>query len=296
MKKNILVISYSQTGQLTAIVESFLSGFSNKIHIDYIKLDEIYNYKFPWSMQSFFGVFPDSVLKKTESHFMLDYDEKYDKKYDLVILGYQPWFLSPSIPISTFLQSDFAKKILPGKAVITIIGCRNMWTQAQETVKGLIKDVNAHWVGNITLYDKAYNFVSLFTILRWMLRGQKGNSGVNKKDIEQNKIYGKYVNDVIIKNEPIAQQALVNLGAVKIIPHLALMEKRAFIIFLKFAQLIDKEKKPLKKKFKIKLFQLYLIIAILIFSPISMAISLLIRMLHPKKYKEIINYYAGLDH
>lgn len=293
--KNILVVSFSQTGQLTAIVDSFLSGFNEEVHIDWIKLDLIYNYKFPWSMKSFFEVFPGSVLKKTEPHFMLEYDKKYDKKYDLVILGYQPWFLSPSIPMSSFLQSDFAKKILPGKSVITIIGCRNMWTQAQETVKDLLRNVNAKWVGNITLYDKAYNFVSLFTILRWMLQGKKGNSGVAKKDIAQAKNYGQYINETIIKNEAVEQKKLIALGAVKIIPHLVLMEKRAFVIFSKFAQFIDKEKNPEKKKLKIKLFQFYLIVAILIFSPVSLLVSSLIRVLHPKKYKQITDYYAGLD-
>ena len=55
--------------------------------------------------------------------------------FDLIIVAWQPWFLSPSIPIHAFFQHETAKKLLAGKPVVTIIGSRNMWVMAQERIK-----------------------------------------------------------------------------------------------------------------------------------------------------------------
>ncbi|WP_233267327.1 hypothetical protein [Paraglaciecola sp. L3A3] len=57
----------------------------------------------------------------------------------MIILTYQVWFLSPSIPIASFLQSEPAKKLFKDTPVVTIIGCRGMWLMAQEKVKTLLK-------------------------------------------------------------------------------------------------------------------------------------------------------------
>lgn len=292
--KNILVIYYSQTGQLQKIIDSIISAFEDEyFNIDYIKLDSKFTYAFPWFLNDFFRVFPESALQIPASNFELESSDKYNKNYDLVILGYQPWFLSPSIPMSTFLQSDFAKKILDKKSVITVIGCRNMWTQAQEDIKKQLKSINSTLVGNIVLYDRALNFISLVTILRWMLYGNKGGSGISEKDINHARIYGDYIKNCLISNKEIEQKKLLNLGAVTVIPHLCFMEKRAKVIFVKFARFIYNEQREKVRNYKIKAFQIYLILAILLLSPISLCVSLLMRVFFNKKYLRDIEYYRG---
>jgi hypothetical protein len=43
-----------------------------------------------------------------------------NKKFDLIIFGYQVWYLTPSIPIISFLKSGFAENILKDTPVVTV--------------------------------------------------------------------------------------------------------------------------------------------------------------------------------
>ena len=38
-------------------------------------------------------------------------------EYDLIILAYQAWYLSPSLPMTSFLQSDEGRRIVEGRPV-----------------------------------------------------------------------------------------------------------------------------------------------------------------------------------
>src|SRR6185369_1630496 len=57
--------------------------------------------------------------------------------------------------------------------VITIIGSRNMWINAQERVKKMIKQCGGQLVGNVVYADRHNNFVSAVTIQYWMFSGKK---------------------------------------------------------------------------------------------------------------------------
>ena len=57
---NILVLYYSQTGQLEHILKSMFKELEAEINIDYIKIEADPNYPFPWSSDAFFDTFPES--------------------------------------------------------------------------------------------------------------------------------------------------------------------------------------------------------------------------------------------
>ena len=60
-------------------------------------------FPFPWNNETFFGAFPESFLQ-IPTAFKPVPKEILDKKYDLILLNYQVWYLSPSIPINSFLK------------------------------------------------------------------------------------------------------------------------------------------------------------------------------------------------
>src|SRR4051794_40390330 len=102
MTKNILVIYYTQSGQLGDILDNFTAPLKQAGHsIDTIRVHPETAYPFPWTGTSFFAQMPDSVLHVPTplQPFTLDKDA-----YDLVILGYQAWFLSPSVPVNSILN------------------------------------------------------------------------------------------------------------------------------------------------------------------------------------------------
>ena len=60
--KKVLVIYYTQTGQIKRIIDSVFSGFQDSgIEIDYAELKPQPAFPFPWSYDEFFQIFPESI-------------------------------------------------------------------------------------------------------------------------------------------------------------------------------------------------------------------------------------------
>jgi len=292
--KQILVVYYSQTGQLKRVIDTLIEPLQNEasFQVDYYQIKLKKKFPFPWNNKEFFDAFLYAVLEIPQQ--TTGFPE--NKDYDLILLAYQPWFLSPSIPITSFLTSPDAKKLFQNKKVITIIGCRNMWTQAQEKMKLRLLKLDARLIGNIVLFDRASNLISLFTIIRWMFYGKKGHSGISNRDIKYTRVYGKYLASCLLNNKDIEQSKLVSLGAVEVKNNLTMLEKRGAFIFEKAAELISKKSSPGSKKraFMLKVFQIYLLLAIILFSPFTTFYGFLVRHLFPKKAEKNIKYYEGI--
>ncbi len=155
-------------------LNNIVKDIQGEAEIDFAEIKLVKPFPFPWSSATFFDAMPECVLQiPSDIHPM---PELKAKDYDLIIFGYQPWFLSPSNPANSFLKSEWAR-VLKGKPVLTVIGCRNMWLNAQEKVKAELQQLGANHVGNIVLEDSHGNLVSLLTIIRWMFKGQKEASG-----------------------------------------------------------------------------------------------------------------------
>ena len=62
MQKNILVIYYSQTGQLEDIVKNVAKPFENneQYKVTYYNIKLKQDFPFPWSGDVFFNTFPES--------------------------------------------------------------------------------------------------------------------------------------------------------------------------------------------------------------------------------------------
>ncbi|WP_435524841.1 hypothetical protein [Chryseobacterium indoltheticum] len=132
------------------------------------------DFPFPWPSDVFFNTFPESYLQ-IPSEILPPPEEVLNTKFDLILFGYQVWYLTPSIPIISFLKSGFAADILKNTPVVTISATRNMWMLSQEKLKVYLKNFDAKLVGNIALVDRRDNYTSVLTILRWMTTGQKKN-------------------------------------------------------------------------------------------------------------------------
>ncbi|HMK06996.1 MAG TPA: dialkylresorcinol condensing enzyme, partial [Flavobacterium sp.] len=225
--KNVLVIYYSQSGQLESIARNIAKPLldSDEINVTFHKIELEKPFPFPWKKESFFDAFPESFLQIPAALKPVP-AEILNQKYDLILLNYQVWYLSPSIPINSFLKSPEAKILLNDMPVITISGSRNMWVMAQEKIKALLNENNAKLKGNIALVDRVGNLISVITIVEWMFSGVKKKylgifplPGVSEKDINESTKFG----DVILshlKNNDLdhLQLQLLKKDAVKISP------------------------------------------------------------------------------
>ena len=302
--KEVLVVYYSQTGQLSDILKNVMSEIQDdKVRITYHQIKPKKEYKFPWKAEDFYDAFPESFLQIPCALEEVR-PEILGKKYDLVILGYTVWYLTPSIPINSFLKTDAAKEILSNTPVVTIIGARNMWIQAQEKVKKLLNQCNANLVGNIAMVDRNINHVSVLTIVHWMLGGNKTRllgifpkPGVSDKDIEESSKFGYPIKNCLISNDfSQLQENLLKLKAVIIKPFLIVTDKRGNVLFSKWANLIIKSGEagnPKRRKWLV-LFKYYLLFAIWVIAPLLFIVFLITYPFMMNKLKREKDYFSSV--
>ena len=293
----VLVVYYSQTGQLTDIVNSALSPLASdpNIQLDFEEIKPSKPYPFPWTSKQFFDAFPESFQEipcDLESTTI-----ENDAVYDLIIVAYQIWYLSISIPISSFLQSESAKRIFKDTPVVTIVGCRNMWLSGQEKMKRRLHALGTRLVGNIVFYDKAYNLVSVYTILRWMLYGKKGSSGVSQKDIDEAPKFGEVIQESLNSgNLESMHPALLQNDAIHVMPNLTNLEKTAnklFSFWAKFVLVKGGPGEP-KRRMRLNLFAFYLLNGIVLLSPLTTFIFYATSIFLRGKIKADIKYLENI--
>ena len=302
MPKKILVIYYSQTGQLKDIVKNIAQPFEEKkdeYSVTYYNIQLKKDFPFPWPSDVFFNTFPESYLQ-IPSEILPPPEDVLNQKFDLILFGYQVWYLTPSIPIISFLKSGYAENILKDTPVVTISGTRNMWMLSQEKLKVYLRDLKAQLVGNIALVDRHDNYTSVLTILRWLTTGQKEKSGIlpaagiSDEEISGSVKYGKIIEGHLRENNfKDLQPDLVKNGAVEIRPFLVRVEKVGNKIFTVWSNLIIKKKE--KRPLLIKFFKVYLMAAIWIISPIVLVPHILMTPILWFKRKKQREYLQGIN-
>jgi hypothetical protein len=276
MSKKILVIYYTQSGQLEDILNHFTAPLIEAGNtVEKVRVHVAKDYPFPWNGKAFFSVMPDCVQGVPTE---LKPFELKESKYDLVILGYQAWFLSPSIPVNSILQTSSVKAVLKDTPVITITGARNMWISAMQRIKKILKDADAKLVGSIALFDKHHNFISFITIFYWMFKGKKGRwlnifpmPGVSEADIKKTADYGRTVQQFLNGTSfDGLQDEFIRQKAIEVKYNLMFIESKASKIFAVWAKIISKKK---KKTAWLVAFKYYLLIALFIAAPIILTVD-----------------------
>lgn len=303
--KKVLVIHYSQSGQLTEIVNNIVQPIkSENTEITYLNIEMEKPFPFPWNKERFFGVFPETFLQKPQPIKPIP-KVILNTTYDLIIFGYSVWYLSPSLPTTSFLNTEEAQKLFANTKVITVIGCRNMWIMAQEKLKQKLKALKAELVGHIVLADRHINHISVITISHWMFTGTKSKflgifpkPGVSQTDIDAStkfgKVIGKHLKTGAYEN---LQSELLEIDAVKVKPFLVTVEKRATMLFSKWAKLIDRkiENNPKKRRFWTTIFNYYLLFAIWCIAPLVFVLFLIFYLPSLKRIKKQKAYYSSVE-
>lgn len=299
MSKKVLAIYYTQSGQLGEIIDCFAAPLvESGVSVEKVRINPVSDYAFPWTGERFYSVMPDCVLGITKDLAPFKLKES---SYDLIILGYQAWFLSPSIPCNSLLQDPAFRAIVKNTPVITITGARNMWLNAFEQVKKSLLAAEANLVGNIALVDKNPNIISFVTIFHWLLKGKKDRylnifptPGVAETDIAHAKVFGAIVLPYLNNNKWDALQAeLVHHKAVELKYNLLLLESKAVPTYTAWANFIIKKK---KRTAWLVVFKYYLLIALFVGAPILLTIdAVFFKPFLSKRIKAKKQYYLELN-
>ncbi len=301
--KKVLVVYFTQSGQLKSIVERLTSPLrsDNQVHVDFLEIKMKKEFDFPWQKEAFFDTFPES-FQQIPSEIEAPAASILTQKYDLIILGYQVWYLTPSIPINSFLKSPYAKQILKDTPVITVSGSRNMWIMAQEKIKVLIQQNETHLVGNIALVDRAINLISVITLVDWMFSGVKKRlggilplPGVSESEISDSDRFGMIILKYLKRSSfQGLQEELVQNKAVEVRHFLVSMDKKANKMFTLWSKWILSRKSKSRKRW-LKVFNYYLFFAIWFISPIVHLIHTILYPLFYAKIKREQQYYKGIQ-
>ena len=296
--KKVLVLYYSQSGQLQRVIDSFISQLPDKeIKVDVRAIEPRVKYPYPWSFYEFAAEFPEAALMEgCEVNEIQDLEDDYD----LIILGYTIWFLAPSSPIVGFMKSAQAKNIFHNKPVVTLIACRDMWVLAQEKMKGLLQDIEAKLIDNVALTDQGKGIYSFVTTPRWLLSGKKDSfsifpaAGILEREIDQAARFGKRLNKAL-KNgkEKEFKPLLQNLGAVNVNGKLIASEiiaTRSSKIWAKFIKLFG-SKESFGRKVAMTFYSVFLVILVFTIVPLNIMVRKILNIFQKEKLKALEEKY-----
>jgi len=302
--KRILVIHYSQTGQLREIVDSVLGPLraADGIEVTSVELRPVRPFPFPWPFWYFFNTFPECVYDEPAPIEPLALPA--NAEFDLVILAYTVWFISPNMPTAAFLQSEDAKRLLKNKPVITLIGCRNMWLMAQERVKDKLKALGARHIDNAALVDIADMWTTFISTPMWMLTGKRGpflggrvpRAGIPDAEIKRAARFGDaIVRQLPQRREEDASPMFTGLGAVTVNESLMASEpivRRSFRAWGGLLRLLGR-RESIPRRIVLVLYVVFLITLILTVVPISAVVKALLKPLTRARIQRQRAYYAA---
>ena len=174
MSRRAVVYLYTQTGQLREVAEALTAPLeADGWRIRWVDVRPRVAFPFPWSIWQFFEVFPRAVdpdafvqLVEPPGGFGAEQDER-----EVVVLAYQVWYLSPSLPIRSLVAGH--PEAFRNRRVISLIACRNMWYSAAVEVAALLRTAGARRLEVIATTDTRQQATSLVTTLRWLLTGKR---------------------------------------------------------------------------------------------------------------------------
>lgn len=303
----ILTIAFSQSGQLSRIVESIATPIRDAgIEVVDGTLQPPNAYPFPWPFLRFFDQFPETVNEDVPEVTLVDAHGApiASSDFDLVILGYQVWFLAPSPPVIGFLKSDQARQILADRRVVTVIGCRNMWLMAQERMTGHLRRLGAKLTDNVALTDRGHAALTFVSTPLWMLTGKPGpwlaglipRAGVSEQDISGATRFGAAIARALVERQTDDTRPMLRgLGAVRINPNLIQSEKAGRRSFRAWGALLRRlgPQGAVPRRVVLVFFIVFLVTLILTLVP---AVALLRYLLRPfmrtRQAAEIARYAA----
>jgi hypothetical protein len=285
-KRRVLVVHYSSpSGQLNDVLRKFSAPLreSGDIELHELVLRPRMPYPFPWPILRFFDTFPETIYLDPPE--MEPFGPDAGLRYDLVILGYQVWFLSPSGPTTAFLKSPEAKTLLADTPVVTVIACRDMWLMAQERVKELLAVAGARLVGNVALIDEGGSIGSLLATPIWMMTGKRGpllgglipRAGVKPEQIEASRRFGERIAQVLGRGATLDAGLLQGTGAVRVNTRLIATEKAARRSFLAWGALLRAlgPQGSLQRKPVVLFYIVFLVTLLIVVLPLSMLLKTL---------------------
>lgn len=277
------MIYYSQSGDVARVAEALRESLrAPDIEIISECIRPVPEYPFPWrSLFRFFNVLPECHLGPPPAIQPPAFNP--DDNFDLILLVYQVWFLTPSLPIQGFLASP-AARVLSGRKVITVSVSRNMWQSASEVMKKRLHALGALHLDNIVVTHQGPPWATFVTAPRFLLFGKKNPfwgifppAGLSQVELDRVRRLGAALRERLDRL-PQAQSLLRGLGAVELNRRYLLPELVGWYLFRGWAHLLKRLGKVGRtvRLAGVGLFMLFLVTVVVVGIPLLFLVRLLL--------------------
>jgi hypothetical protein len=296
---HITSISFTQSGQTRQVEEAVLaplleSGFT----LSQIPLVQQNPYPFPWPPLTLLNAIPETILLQPPPNEPITPPAE---EASIVLLFWQAWYLTPSSPVTAFLQSPQAKAILDGKPVVSVVVCRDMWYSAFETLAWLIGAAGGRLVDHATVTPTGH-WASVLSTPYWLITGKRQMlpfippAGLTDNDISSCRRFGEAIKTAL--NDPtrlLPARLFEGLNPAPVNTILAPVERATHRIMRVWAKPIIKIGPPQSLLRKIVLCGSFIILYALIIAvvPLVLAINLVLSWLSPGYIAHIKKRYTA---
>ena len=240
----VLVIYYSQSGEVARVARLFAHKLaSSEVEVTFEEIRPQVDYPYPWrSLRRFFDEMPECVLGLPPQVRALQFDPR--SRFDLVVVAYPVWFLSPAPPIQGFFNSPHSV-VLRNTDVITISVSRAMWHRASEAMKRLLSASGAVHCDNIVVTHQGSSLLTLISTPRALLFGRRDRllgvfppAGVSDSDLDRVRQLGSVLARELSAGPGVSASRLRGEPAVAVERWLAVPELLAWYCFYVWALII----------------------------------------------------------
>jgi hypothetical protein len=240
----ILIVYYSQAGEVAQVADRFATELKSRdTELVFEEICPRADYPYPWrSVRRFFDVMPECVLCRPPEIYPCAFDP--EARFDLVVLAYPVWFLSPALPIQGFLVSPHAA-VLENAQVITISVSRAMWQRASLAMTRLLAAAGAVHCDNIVVTHEGSSLLTLISTPRALLFGRRDRFlgvfprvGASENDLERVGRLGSVVARQLKISNPRGISLLRGEPAVRVNRWLVVPELLAWFCFYAWAVII----------------------------------------------------------
>jgi hypothetical protein len=132
--------------------------------------DRFHEFPMPHPFRELVGMIP-AELRRATGEISIP-DEAQSGDYDLVCIGSPTWWLSTSLPIRSYLESEAAGTVLSGTDFATVVVCRRYFGHNLRTVKKLASRSGGRYVDGIHFAYQGGQVKSLLSLLSYLGSGE----------------------------------------------------------------------------------------------------------------------------
>ena len=178
-KPKVLFVYFSYTKQTLKVLEAMTEVFRDRgFEVTHAAIDltdrrytaRFHEFPMPRPFIELVGMIPAEILRKTGEISIPD--EARHGDYDLVCLGSPTWWLSTSVPIRSYLESQAADTALKDTPFATVVVCRRYFGHNLRTVKKLASQRGGKYLDGIHFAYQGGQIKSLLSLLSYLGSGE----------------------------------------------------------------------------------------------------------------------------